>query len=129
VGREEAEFSRFNDLDVLCNENLNVITNISLSSTISSTFLSDDKHQFKINRMTTLAKALMPDDWVTDIEIVDIITSAYQAADLQYGYEEANAWADGFTFPLEVSWEDTIKLGEFDWDLQKLAEFKNNLLI
>ena len=123
------EINRLNDLDLLCDDNLNVITHKSISTSISSAILSDDNHQLKINRMTTLAKALMPNDWVTDIEIIDIITSAYKAADLQYGYDEANEWADGFTFPAEVAWEDTIKLGELGWNLQRLAEYKNSLLI
>ena len=79
--------------------------------------------------MITLAKGLMPTDWVSDNEIAEIISTSYKAIDLQYGYEEANEWANGFSFPPEVTWEDTVKLGELGWNLQKLAEYKNSLLI
>ena len=89
----------------------------------------DGKHTTKINRMTVLARGLMPTDWVSDKEISDILSMAYQSVDLEFGYDEANDWANGFSFPAEVFYEDTIKLAEFNGNLQKLAEWKNSLLI
>ena len=89
----------------------------------------DGNHTTKINRMTVLARGLMPTDWVSDKEISDILSLAYQSVDLEFGYDEANDWANGFAFPAGVFYEDTIKLAEFNWDLQKLAEWKNSKLI
>ena len=56
-------------------------------------FLLDDKstHQQKIARMTRLAMAIMPEDWIRPDEVEVIMSEAYRSVDLEYGIEEANA--------------------------------------
>jgi len=100
--------------------------NLNTSENTFTLSCYDDKHTVNIRRMITLAVKLIPDDWVTEVEVAEIITRAYETVDLIYGIEEANAWAEGFKFPDEVQWLDCIELGKVGWDLEALAIQKNS---
>ena len=109
--------------------NVNDINYISLDQ--PKLFLLDDKstHQQKIARMTRLAMAIMPEDWVSAGEVETIMCEAYKSVDLEFGVEEANVWADGFEFPSSVVWSDALELYNCDWDLSLVATKKNSILI
>ena len=96
----------------------------------NETFL-DDKliHKRKIARMTQLATAIMPEDWVSVEEVETIMSDAYKSVDLEFGVEDANKWANGFQFPSSVVWSDALELYSCDWDLSLVATKKNSILI
>ena len=79
--------------------------------------------------MNELAMALIPHDWLSEIEVYKILEYAFRTVDQEYGIREANLWADSFQFPPEVMWRDTIELGNCNWNLTELAKQKNGLLI
>ena len=96
----------------------------------NETFL-DDKliHKRKIARMTQLATAIMPEDWVSVEEVETIMGDAYKSVDLEFGVADANEWANGFQFPSSVVWSDALELYNCDWDLSLVATKKNSVLI
>jgi len=79
--------------------------------------------------MTQLARNLMPEDWVSEKETLEILGEAFKTVDMEYGIEEANKWAEDFTFPAEVAWRDLVDLGREQWDLNRLAQQRNLILI
>ena len=91
----------------------------------------DDKlnHNGKIARMTRLAMNLMPKDWVSVNEVETLMQEAYKSVDRAFGIEEANGWANGFTFPSAVVWEDALELYNCEWKLSRVAAKKNSILI
>jgi len=115
----------------LCGQDFSSVNdNYSPLDNPNNIFLDDKPiHEQNITRMTRLAMAIMPKDWVSAGEVETIMEDAYKSVDLEYGIEEANEWANEFQFPSSVAWADTLELYNCNWDLSMVAKKKNSVLI
>jgi hypothetical protein len=75
-------------------------------------------------RINDTLKMWLPETNLLTREVSELLHKCVVAMDNNYGIAEAVKWADGFTFPTNVTQSDWLTLQECGYDLQKLVQIR-----